>query len=68
VAAARDEFSIGRRTLIEVLDAQRDFVRAQETVVSAQSEKIRTGYQALALTGDIIEAFAITLPSDEAFQ
>ena len=61
VTAAREEFSIGRRTLLEVLDAQRDFVSAQQTVVNAKSEQILTGYQALALTGDIVAAFGITV-------
>lgn len=68
VAAARDEFSIGRRSLAEVLDAQRDFVDAQETVVSAKAENLLAGYQALALTGDIVDAFGITLPALEGVQ
>jgi len=61
VDAALEEFTIGRRTLLEVLDAQRDYVRAQQTKVEADREHILTGYQALALTGDIIDAFGIYL-------
>lgn len=61
VAAARDEFSIGRRSLLEVLDAQREFLEAQRTLVDARRERLLTGYQALALTGDILDAFGIAL-------
>lgn len=59
VLAARDEFSIGRRQLPEVLDAQRDFVRAERAVVEADREVALLGYEALALTGDIVTAFDI---------
>jgi adhesin transport system outer membrane protein len=62
VSAAAEEFSIGRKTLIEVLDAQRDFVRAEETVLSSKRQQTLVGYETLALTGDIISAFGISLP------
>lgn len=64
VTAARDEFSIGRRTLLEVLDAQRDYVQAQQTVVDAQVLQKLTDYQALALTGDIVDVFGVHLVED----
>lgn len=56
VAASQDEFSIGRRTLIELLDAQRAFTQAQERVVAAEVSILQTGYEALALTGDLLGA------------
>lgn len=62
VSAAYEEFTIGRRTLIEVLDAQRDFVRSEETVVASRREQLLVGYEALALTGDIVPVFGIVLP------
>lgn len=61
VRAAAEEFSIGRRDLLQVLDAQRDFVRAQRTVVEAEQSLTMTGYEAIALTGDIIPVFGISL-------
>tara|TARA_R110000868_G_scaffold377087_2_gene642330 strand:- start:3617 stop:5032 length:1416 start_codon:yes stop_codon:yes gene_type:complete len=57
VAAARDEFSIGRRNLLDVLEAQRDYVQAQNTLITSERTQIYTGYDALALTGDIVEIF-----------
>jgi outer membrane protein TolC len=63
VAAAREEFSIGRRGLIGLLDAQRDLFEAGERLIVARREQALSGYVVLALTGDILDAFAITLPS-----
>lgn len=61
VAAARDEFSVGRRSLLEVLDAQRDYVAAQSTQIRAEEEYFLTDYAALSLTGDILDVFGIKL-------
>ncbi|MFW2587293.1 TolC family protein [Sagittula sp. SSi028] len=59
VAAARDEFLIGRSTLLDVLDKQRDYINAQQRVIAARADQILVGYQALALTGDIVPVFGI---------
>jgi len=63
VDASREEFSIGRRSLLGLLDAQRDLFEANETLIAAEREVALSGYAALALTGDILDAFAISLPS-----
>ena len=62
VDAAREQFSIGRRSMVDLLDAQRDYVRAEETLIRAEQERFLTDYAALALTGDILDVFDITLP------
>lgn len=62
VEAAREQFSIGRRSMVDLLDAQRDYVRAEETLIRAEQERFLTDYAALALTGDILDVFDITLP------
>ncbi|KAA0921166.1 TolC family protein [Aquicoccus porphyridii] len=62
VASAREQFSIGRRSLIGLLDAQRDLFDAGETLIVAKRELALSGYAALALTGDILDAFGIVLP------
>ncbi len=61
VRATEEEFSIGRRDLLQVLDAQRDLVVAQRSVIEAERSLLLTGYDALALTGDIIPVFNISL-------
>jgi outer membrane protein, adhesin transport system len=62
VDASREEFSIGRRSLLGLLDAERDLFDASETLIAAEREVALSGYAALALTGDILDAFAVTLP------
>jgi len=61
VEAARAQFSIGRRSLIEILDAQRDNVNAQERLILAQQNYFLTNYAALSLTGDILDLLGIDL-------
>lgn len=62
VDATREQFSIGRRSITELLDAQRDFITASETVLQAELELSVSGYAALALTGDLLDVFGIRLP------
>ncbi len=62
VAAARDQFTVGRSSLIQILDAQRDYVAARETLILAEQDRALTDFAALALTGDILDTFRITLP------
>ncbi len=59
VEAAREQFSIGRQSLAGLLDAQRDLFEASESLISAERELALTGYAALSLTGDILDAFGI---------
>lgn len=61
VAAAFEQFTIGRRSLIEILDAQRDYVAAQERLILAEQNYFLTNYAALGLTGDILDVFGIAL-------
>lgn len=61
VAATQEQFTIGRRSLIEILDAQRDYVGAQERLILAEQNFFLTNYAALSLTGDILDVFGIAL-------
>jgi adhesin transport system outer membrane protein len=62
--AAKDQFAIGRRTITQVLDAQRDQSQSAVAVVDARTEQILVGYAALALTGDLLILFRILLSDD----
>ena len=59
VAAAQEEFSIGRAELINVLDAQRDLVRAQLALISIKTKAHLLDYQALAITNQILTEFGL---------
>ena len=63
VAAAQQQFTIARRTAIQVLDAQRDLFAAHEALTLAERDLALSGYSALALTGDILDALGVTLPA-----
>lgn len=59
--ASRAQFQIGRRSLLELLDAERDTFEARQVLIVAQNDRALTGWAALALTGDILAAFDIAL-------
>jgi outer membrane protein TolC len=62
VAAAEQQFTIGRRTLTQLLDARRDLFLASEALALAERDLALSGYAALALTGDILDALGVLLP------
>lgn len=66
VTAMQSQFRIGRRTLIEILDAQRDLVNAQERLIFAEQNFFLTNYAALSLTGDILDLLGISINSRSA--
>jgi outer membrane protein TolC len=57
--AAKNQFAIGRRTITQVLDAQREVTDASERLVAAQADAVLNGYAAYAITGDILLLFGI---------
>ena len=58
--ASRAQFSIGRRGIIEILDAQRDLNAAQVRQIALQALRIRTELEILSLTGDLAAVFGST--------
>lgn len=63
VEATREQFGVGRRSIGQLLDAQRDFIQASETLARVELDLALAGYAALALTGDILHAFGVELPA-----
>lgn len=63
VTAAQAQFTIGRRSLIEILDAQRDYVNAQERLILAEQNFFLTNYAALSITGDILDLLGVSVGS-----
>jgi outer membrane protein TolC len=62
LAAVEDQFTVGRRTIIQVLDARRDLFAAKEALALARRDAALSGYAALALTGDVLDVLGILLP------
>lgn len=62
VEALEEQFGSGRATILQVLDARREALRAEETLSMAKRDMALSGYAALALTGYILDVFGIDLP------
>ncbi|CAN0452174.1 unnamed protein product, partial [Ectocarpus fasciculatus] len=57
--AARVQFSIGRRGIVEILDAQRDLIAAMAREISLQGIRIRTELEILEMISDLAAVFGI---------
>lgn len=66
--AAHDQFRIGRRSLVELLDVEREALAAEERLITAEHDRVLLGYAALAVTGDLMDAFGVALPSPQPEQ
>ena len=57
--AIREQFGIGRRGIVDILDAQRDLSLALSREVAVRARQIEIELQILTLTGDLAQAFGI---------
>ncbi|MDK2759775.1 MAG: TolC family protein [Sphingopyxis sp.] len=58
----RDQFSVGRRSLLDVLDAQNTRFNVQVRAETARFSELFAGYQVLASTNSLLDAFNLTAP------
>lgn len=58
----RQQFSVGRRSLLDVLDAQNTRFNVQVRAETARFSEIFAGYQVLASTNNLLDAFGLTAP------
>ena len=58
----RDQFTIGRRSLLDVLDAQNTRFNVQVRAETARFSEMFAVYQVLASTNSLLEAFNLTAP------
>ena len=57
--AVREQFAIGRRSIVDILDAQRDLSAARARRLSVLASEIDAELAILELTGDLAAAFGI---------
>jgi outer membrane protein, adhesin transport system len=60
--AYHKQFSIGQRTLIDLLDAENELYQAKKSQVSAKFKKLTGEYQLLAATGRLLPVLDIPIP------
>jgi len=58
----RDQFSVGRRSLLDVLDAQNTRFNVQVRAETARFSEIFANYQVLASTNSLLDAFNLSAP------
>ena len=62
VIVIREQFTIGRIGLLQLLDSRRNLFEAEETLAGVERDIAMSGYAALTLTGDILDPFGLLLP------
>ncbi|HET9811472.1 MAG TPA: TolC family protein [Sphingomicrobium sp.] len=59
----REQFNVGRRSLLDVLDAQNTRYNVQARIETARLAKLYAQYRVLAATNRLIEALGVVMPS-----
>lgn len=63
ILSYREQFNIGRRSLLDVLDAQNTRYNVQAKVETARLSKLYAQYRVLAATNRLIEALGVSMPT-----
>jgi adhesin transport system outer membrane protein len=59
----REQFNVGRRSLLDVLDAQNSRYNVQAQVETARLAKLYAQYRVLAATNRLVEALGVNIPT-----
>ena len=60
----REQFNVGRRSLLDVLDAQNTRQNVQAQLETARMAKLYAQYRVLAATNRLIEALGVAMPTE----
>lgn len=58
----RKQFSLGRRSLLDLLNTENEYVNALRTLISNESDQLIAKYRILAGTGHLVDALGIEYP------
>lgn len=64
VAAYRQEFDIGQRNLLDLLDAENELLAARSRLLTAEFAEEFGVFRTLASVGRLLKAFGLTPPSE----
>jgi adhesin transport system outer membrane protein len=62
-AAYQQQFEVGSRTLLDLLDAENELFTARGQLISADIDQLVSGYRLLATTGTLLTAMNVAAPS-----
>jgi adhesin transport system outer membrane protein len=60
----REQFNVGRRSLLDVLDAQNTRFNVQASLETARMAKVYAQYRVLAASNRLIEALGVNMPAE----
>ena len=60
----REQFNVGRRSLLDVLDAQNTRFNVQSQLETARMSKVYAQYRVLAASNRLVDAMGVTLPTE----
>ena len=64
VEAYREQFNIGKRTLLDLLDSENELFQASQSYTRSIYQEAFARYRILGATGEILERLKVTLPED----
>ncbi len=64
VTAYKDQFSVDRRTLLDVLDSQNELFVSRSNTVNSEFLEMLAAYRLIALKGDLLPSLAIEYPRE----
>ena len=64
VKAYREQFNIGKRTLLDLLDSENELYQASRSLTTAIYQEAFSRYRIVAATGELLEKLEIILPVD----
>ena len=64
----REQFNVGRRSLLDVLDAQNTRFNVQAQAETARMAKLYAQYRVLAASNRLIEALGVQMPAEAVVQ
>ncbi|KEQ18340.1 hypothetical protein GZ78_12575 [Endozoicomonas numazuensis] len=64
VKAYREQFNIGKRTLLDLLDSENELFQSSRSLTSAIYQEAFSRYRIVAATGELLERLDIVLPVD----
>ena len=60
--AYKQEFNIGKRSLLDLLDTENEFIEAKRALLEAEYDNLFAQYRILTGTGQLLQALGIDLP------
>jgi len=64
--AYQQQFSLGQRTLLDLLDSENEVFVARQALVNAQYDQLFAFYRVLNSTGSLLESLHVALPETTA--